>query len=664
MKKKTFKNKLILIIAVVLCLSISSAVSAIVMSNNGDVTITIDSNNVISEEFLGVGGNNWSSNLSNEGKERTGMTEAYFEIDAKRILTVRPKIMRIMIQPHYIVDFDDNGDGVVNELDTNKGENNWKNGKYNFDSDYMYNFWRYCEVYKAAGTKIELNFGGAVSEEIIDWFGIPNAPDQYNSTRSAPEDLESFAKATAALVKECHTRGFGDTVTLLNFYNESGHTNYSAFGDKREYWCKMLELAHYALKDAGLRDKIIVIGADDMTWTPLGTTNGDKYHMAWMDYIYNNAFKKGYCDTLSSHNYFAIGDTDSLNTPEEEAELYYIPAMQRYSGMKMNLLVTEHNRTNDTASGMEASNGHYYASMGGHILAQINSGVSASAMWHFSGGLIPAPLNVNMGAGKITTANNLWNLPSRYKVDDVEISGIEKVSSTFGEVGLLMRYIETNSKIVKTNVSDPENYRSATAIKGDDTTVVLEVNRSSKTNRNITINLDGRTNKTYYKHIYTFPTDDDLTSEEAMRQFDGNAILPEGKAVSIENGTIKDQVGSGHYLIVYTTLPNAQQIVLEKTEIEIEKTETATINVKRVIGLDSDDVEYTIMQDYDSDSDFGTLKSAEGSLNGNIYIPADDAQSGDTIAIKVSSKASNANSIAEGGRYNTDAYSVAIIRIK
>ncbi len=650
MLKKFSKRAIITTLSVALCFVIAGVTTAVSIGRSSGIRMAIDASEVLQEHYTGVGANMWVNDLDEESIAYLDMSEAYVEVNLKRLMTVKPKLMRIMIMPQYIIDASDG----------KNGEENWKNGIYDFDTDSMHNFWRYCELFKASGTQVELNFGGATSTDVLEWFGIPDLVDQHGGTRSAPEDLEAWALATASLLKECHDRGYGDVVTYLNFYNESGHANYGAYGDKRVYWCKMLELVHYELlkddyKVSGktLRELTTVIGADNDTQQLFGY---DTQHKEWFDYIYENAYKKGYCDTMSTHTYMNTSTNTTYMHNVNEVSDYLQDVVAEYPDMDQDLMVTEFGRLGiDGVNGEGTDGGYSTTSAAGQLIVQANAGVSASLYWFGVGGYIPSPLS-NFQAGA-----TLWDSPSlRNRSVGVTDSytkvynGVDGVTATFGELGMVMRYIENDSKIIKTTTNS-DDFRLAAYTKDEDTTIVVEIERDSES-RDFTIDLDDRTDKTYYRHIYEFPSDDVMISAEADSQFGENAILPEGTALDTSSGEITDSVGEGHYLIVYTTYPNAQQVVLEDCEIEIKAGESAEIKVTEVIGFENSDitkVEYSVLSGTDE---------INGTLSGNTYTASADAQVGDTVAIMVKSTADDAVK-TNNSRYDTDSYAVAVIRI-
>ena len=615
--------------------------SLLLCSRKGDFVANkfkIESKNAVCSNYGGVGGNLWTCDLSDEGIKAIRLTEAYFEINAQRINKVKPKLMRIMIMPQYIVDYSDGKNGYEN----------WINGIYDFNTSYMHNFWRYCEAFKKAGTKIELNMGGAVSTDIVDWYGM-GVYDQFGGTRTGPENLDAFALATVSLLKECHRRGYGDTVTFLNFYNESCHLNFGSFGDKRVFWCKMLELVHKELVKQGLRDKVTVIGADADTHAVLG---GDVLHQEWLDYIYENAFKKGYCDTLSSHLYFDHQPADGGQVGRfykiDNMVEYCNQAVKAYPGMKRNLMITEFGRLDHKdAPGVEGGDGNFDRSLVGEVLAQANEGISYSAFWFFHGAYISSPI-CNFQCGGL----QLWETPGYREERGGRMLDINAVNSTFGEMGLLMRYINTDSTVVK-SYSDSKDFRIGTFLDGEDTTVVIEVNRGDA-DRDFEIDLDGRTNKPYYKHIYTFPKDDNMMGKEADSQFDGNAILPVGEKIDVLEGKIKDSVGDGHYLILYTTLPEAKQLVLNSIEVELHKGESFKFEVKQVIGTENAKIKYSVMPDGKTGAVCGEI-SDDGT-----YTAPENSKSGDTVAIMVGLD-DGRETVSE--RYTAEDFAVAIVRI-
>lgn len=244
------------VIGIVLCLAISGVVIADSMPRTPVTTkLKIDYNTVVCDNYVGVGANSWISDLSNQSKELMGMTQAHFDLNAKRMATVSAASVRIMFMPHYVMFLDD----------ADKGEEKWNDGQLNYNSDTYKSFVAQCKAHKDAGTRVMLNWGGAVKAEVVDWFGIDDVPDEQGGTRTAPDNLDAYADNLAELVYHLRAVEGLTNVDIINFHNEVSMNNFATFGDKRVIWVKMLELTHKALKDKGIRDDLTIIGVDIAT---------------------------------------------------------------------------------------------------------------------------------------------------------------------------------------------------------------------------------------------------------------------------------------------------------------------------------------------------------------------------------------------------------------
>lgn len=602
MKFKTKKAKAI--ISVIIAISLITSIFAIKsFAENLSVKLTVNADEVIQEDYIGVGGNFWTGCMTEEGIEYLDMTEAHLDLNIKRIQTVKPAFMRMVVMPHYMVDFDDNGDGVVDENDVLKGENNWKNGKYDFESDYMKNFFAYAKAFKDAGTEIELNFGNACSQDIKDWYAIKGTADADGGNRSAPDDLEAFAKACSALIQECFSRGL-DNVKYVCFYNEVCHVEYGAFGDRRLYWCEMLKRVHEQLKADGIRDDVKIIGSDCDTQFKYNN-GGDAAHYEFLDYVKKNASE--YYDLMSVHLYWAW-DYNS------DRQLRNIADMEEYCRNVLkdhpNTLVTEFSY---------GTNNAYDVSRSGQVLAHSNTGIGGSAFWFFCGTYIPDPLNTYR-----KDPHELWDSPSK--------EGVDKVNTTFGEMGLLMRYIPKHSKVLK-SASNSNDVRIAVYNKGDDFTAVVETNNNI-VDRNLTIDFGTNINKKFRKHVYVYP--DDINNS----QFDANAILPVSeKEITLENGTLTDTVSKEHCLIIYTTLDEEEQIALNSVEQSVIAGSSVQFSVTEKIAVpDNSKVTWEVV-------------TGGGTIDESGKYTATGVSSGDVVSVKASVSGSNA-------------YAIAIVKIK
>ena len=644
--KKVFGKKLLVpIMAMLLCVAVAFGTVAVADGTSGGNQIIINVNaddtvkkyivedeeeqkNVEDAIYLGEGTNEWDMILGPDAVLQTGMSDAYFEVTAQRILKTKPNMVRLMIQPYYLTFIDDE----------DIGQGRWEKGELNYDSAYMYNFWRYLEVFQAAGTAVMLNYGFTTPKPMHTWFCIKDVPTHERQIQlfghagtSAPRDLETFAKNLGILLKECERRGFiaptvdpdtqktltgierrqKSTIQYINFYNEvQGPAEYTTFGDKRVYWCRMLQYVHEVLQDNGYRSKtdealnnrelhsILIVGVDT---TDSGATFGDNTRM-FIDYLYTNAYLKGYCDTFDTHQYFNWGKSSKQNRGIAAAQTtaYATERWPMYIKGTYNILMAEHGSAESganltaSADGMEKYSGLATPFDGSTVSQAIGfslGGCMGTLTWFPHDFFFPR--NPNFLNSSFT---NLWAVPSSSTVENGvvtavkssgKIFGIEGVNSNYGE-SIFMRYLPDNAKVAKSTVdaTNTDYVRLASYLNDTDTAVVAEFDciggtktdgttpefsyseykkDSSYKERTVRINLGDR-NGTYYKYTHEYVENSFTTSLESQTVYDGNAILPDGELMVVKkdaNGYyIEDTISANHCLVVYSTVEPMQQIAL------------------------------------------------------------------------------------------------------
>ena len=624
MKKVFSKKFLVPVMAMLLCVAVAFGTGAIAAETGGNANIVINVNpddTVKKYEgskedaiFAGFGINEWDMALGPDAIVNAGMSDAYFEINAQRIIKIKPKTVRFMILPYYLCYMDEK-DG---------GEAKWKAGDLNFNSAFMYNFWRYLEVFQAAGTAVELNWGYQNMKPMIDWFGIKDVPGCSSdiqafgmSKRSAPRDLQAFANNFVKLLDECAKRGFivaGDrnasTIKYVGFYNEvyNGNSEFAAFGDKRTYWCKMLEYVHKALVTGGYRDKsdrskhtIAIVGSEHGGVSNVVPTGFVQFN----DYVYENAYKKGYCDLLDYHNY--------LNWAKDPATFCARaiqcadPASWSNNRWKMdgdgsyNLFIAEIGTTEGVPTYTASADGNknysgvatpFDGTAVSMAIAMSLGGAHSAINWFCHDSYFVRSANI-----RNSSALHGWAYASMTgKKQGTKALGVEGVNSTFGEQ-IFTAYVPAYSKVAKSTVNEgnENSVRLATYMKDNDTAVVAEFdcfggmekdgstpnfsyseyknNKESYNTRTVRINLGDRKG-TYYKYVHEYPESSFVDSQESQNMFDGNAILPDGEPLEVKgsdgNYYIEDKISANHCLVIYSTLEPAQQIALADGSREIE----------------------------------------------------------------------------------------------
>lgn len=624
MKKVFSKKFLVPVMAMLLCVAVAFGTGAIAAETSGNANIVINVNpqDTVkkyegSDEyaiFAGLGFNEWDMALGPDAIVNTGMSDAYFEINAQRIIKIKPKTVRFLILPYYLC-FMDDADG---------GEERWTKGELNFNSAFMYNFWRYLEVFQAAGTAVELNWGYQNMKPMIYWFGIKDVPAQPSditdfgmSKRSAPRDLQAFANNFVKLLDECAKRGFivkGDrnasTIKYVGFYNEVSNTGceFSAFGDKRIYWCKMLEYVHKALVTGGYRH---ATDRSKHTIAIVGTEHGvspttNSVVTQFNDYVYDNAYKKGYCDMMNYHQYLNWSNDPASSfargTKFTESTSWCNDRWKMEGNGTYGTLIAE--------TGGSEGRATYAASADGN---KNYSGVATP----FDGSAVSIAIGASLGGSHsamswfchdnyfVRSANFInsaalhgWAYPSMTgkKSAKGKALGVEGVNSTFGEQ-IFTAYVPAYSKVAKSTVNEgnEDSVRLATYMKDNDTAVVAEFDyfggmekdgstpnfvynsyKDGKTTynpRTVRINLGDR-GGTYYKYVHEYPESSFVDSQESQNMFDGNAILPDGKKCNVVKGSdgnyyIDDTISANHCLVIYSTLEPAQQIALADGSREI-----------------------------------------------------------------------------------------------
>ncbi|MGD0031643.1 chitobiase/beta-hexosaminidase C-terminal domain-containing protein [Paenibacillus illinoisensis] len=296
--------------------------------NSTSHTITIDTSDVIQDDFLGVGVNTIPTALM-PGQTQYGYTEAHWEVDKKRIQTIEPKVARVWFQ--------------IDWMEPTKGTYTW-------DSAKMKAFYKYLDAFKTAGTEIELNFGWKVGSTVHDWFTIPG----IDPWTSAPADLDAYAASASALLEELiQNRGY-DNVKYLTFYNEpNGSWDFEAPGDQKAYYAEMVNKTSARLTADGLRDLIEIWGPEE-TGAP-----------AWIEYMKEHAD-----DAIDGYSFHVYGESyDGLGSAFEQRK--------EYVGDKP-LHLTEFGWADDNASNWDAG----YANS---VIQTANMGVKSALMWQLNG---------------------------------------------------------------------------------------------------------------------------------------------------------------------------------------------------------------------------------------------------------------------------------------
>lgn len=592
--KKSFSKRITAAVLTVV-IALSAAVVSGAFSGNWSTApketrlVTVNTDKVITEDYEGVGNNHWV------GPYYYNMNDAYELVNEKRNATLEPSYMRMMFLPQWAVNLND---------DAATQEANYLAGNFYFESVEFQNFMRKIKMYHETGTRVQLNLGGRVTTNggMSQWFGIQNVELSEAGTRSAPRNLEAFAKLGVAIIKYADDQGF-DNIRMMSFYNEVNGGNFEAFFDKRIYYSQMVKKMHEALAEAGYRDQsnedkyVRLCGVDVsgfVSEAPItgfisyiaancrvtqadkdADTTGIKYKdravgSAVYDYLATHEYQGGWYNS-----YFDRSVDESPKGyrggiyPVTKQLAEYVSDEYKYLGTdeyvdfsKERVYINEFGAGD--IDGTNSRNQNYELNETAQVIAHTNAGASGSAYWFYFGEMIPDPMNVNQTGTDICDAA----VPSK---------GTYTVSNNWATRGLAYRYVPDHSKVYDITVAgsnltgnDPTKtdiiasaYKSTDKSAADKQgyTVLMNVG-PSEADRAVEIKFTGDDKPTkgtkFRRHVFVCQGDVDGDGiAETTNYYNGytdlggntlggpNAILaPADQVLTVnENGTINDTTG-------------------------------------------------------------------------------------------------------------------------
>jgi hypothetical protein len=323
------------------------ALPAFAAAQDEQRTVTVNLDEVVQEDYLGIGVNVIPWSLTGD-TAAYGYDDADWEVDVERILTVQPKVARMWFQIDWM------------ELEK---------GQYDFESPEMKAFYRYLDAFKQAGTEVLLNFGWKVGERVHDWFLYPGVQKPYES---APGDLVAYGHSASALLNELIVERGYDNVDYLTFYNEpNGSWDFEGPADQKAYYAEMARKVHEQLQADGLRDEVQI-------WGPEEVNAPD-----WTQYMAEHA--GDVFDQYSFHLYGESYDFMSTAIDQRRASIGDAP-----------LNLSEMGWTNPGTSVWETGYSNY-------IIRSANSGVHSNLVWQLNGVMTDDP------RGDTNGSFNMWD---------------------------------------------------------------------------------------------------------------------------------------------------------------------------------------------------------------------------------------------------------------
>lgn len=323
------------------------ALPAFAATTDAQRTVTVNLDEIIQEDYLGIGVNVIPWSLMGD-TAAYGYDDADWEVDVERILTVQPKVARVWFQIDWM------------ELEK---------GQYDFESPEMQAFYRYLDAFEQAGTEVLLNFGWKVGERVHDWFLYPGVQKPYES---APGDLVAYGHSASALLNELIVERGYDNVDYLTFYNEpNGSWDFEGPADQKAYYAEMARKVHEQLQADGLRDEVQI-------WGPEEVNAPD-----WTQYMAENA--GDVFDQYSFHLYGESYDFMGQAIDQRRASIGDAP-----------LNLSEMGWTNPGTSVWETGYSNY-------IIRSANNGVHSNLVWQLNGVMTDDP------RGDTNGAFNMWD---------------------------------------------------------------------------------------------------------------------------------------------------------------------------------------------------------------------------------------------------------------
>ena len=530
----------------------------------------VDTTHVKTEDFIGIGANDIPMAWMPESRQK-GFRNVLWPVYQYRFNKAKPSVVRVWFQP----------DWVVTE------EEDYKQGKCNFQSDKMRAFLKYMDTYQAAGIEVELDFGWKVSTEIQEWYCVPTTGSGPRSwltkAASAPKDFEGFAKCCASTIKFLAEEKGYTCLKYLSFYNESNYGDDHDFdggdflgyrGKSKEMWEKMLRAVDKELKAQNL-DKYV------QYW--LAEESGcDEVVIGWIDYMMEN------CREFNSLNCFHR----YANKYNDRIEMFR--EFLAHSG-DVGAAATEfavYSPPNWNQSNVE------------YVMSMLHSGLRGGLYWILQGVMLTDPTWLYLKGNERSS----WFLPP-YEEAWTE-------AYPYHEFSLFTHYLPAHSKVLETYSPD-EDVRIETIVTPDGNYTVFVESKESKFEKTIEVKFSEVIGKAFRKHVY----------KESEVTLDGNLTIPR-VLTEIEVGdTLSDTLDTDYQLVCYTTIPAFRQINLNSTYA------TAPLGGSFKFEAELIDCDGELLWEVvASDGDKGTIDQ-----NGLFQFPT-VTRPGDRHAIKVSLK--------------------------
>jgi len=569
--------------------------------------ITVDTKNVLNDNFIGLGTNSFTSVLTAEGMQKTGLNKVYHELNKERLTSLSLNASRIYFQIDWMIP--DSGDAEADKT-------NYLNGVYDLSSEKMKAFYEYSKMLKDMDTDIEVTFGWKNAERIQEWFNAP--VDAGYEQVAAPADLDAFASAAIAFLK--HTREQKDLTNIkyISFYNEPNIGDFEITSvDEKIYWSRMLNTFNTKLVSAGMDDEVEVWGPEIS-----GIEVVDDIHYGWwtgvLDLSTENAVSS--VDTWSFHHYYDFDP--SMNNYKRAVETFRRckDALSTRGIENNSCIITEMYGFSSDPSFRSWFT--WNDSITGYLTAIANSGFSGMFTWTTTSSYIPEPLNMQP-----SSLRDPWAHPHSE-------TACSEVRRSFYEQSLIGNYVPKGSKVLYTDWIGDDIRASAYSFEqdgGTGYTVVVEKNGyfsgavldNGKNNpMDVNISLSNRVNATFNRFSYIAETQ--VVDSQAT-------VNPLDKTIKCKNGVIKDSYNENYGVYVYTTLEPIKQVEINKNVLHLAKGESFDFDATLIDCDTTDEIEFSITECTGTEP--GTINSETG-----VYTASSSATKGDMVAVRATLK--------------------------
>ncbi len=554
--------------------------------------ISVDVDNVVWDDFYGLGSHAFTAAFAYT--DRNKYNEPLFEFDMNREKVITPSVYRMHFQLEYMIT-DTEEEPTRRDIKNNKDYQNYLKGIYDFESPEMLSTYKYLDEYKKNGSDIMLNFGWKVNPRITNWYALPVS--LY--TASAPYDLDAYARACVALVKNFKDRGY-DNVKYLTFFNEPNNgVDFVTFGDSVVWFAKMIFEMDEEFKKAGLRDEIGILGPEQ------GQTTLKNYSYVEdfveyegisdvVDYYSFHRYYKG--EGWFENNYYEYFN-DMLLFNNEWGKRFWITEMCAFGGPYEPI-----HQYGDLGSYRDWND-----TWGSYMIASLNVGMRGVLAWGIGDGYWPYP-------------HHVWHGGQVY-IHTESVSKMTEVFQSYEEVGLITNYVTPHCDVLMTDWEGDDIKAAAVKLADGNYTILVETKGGSDRYR-FQIDFSKEINKKFYK----FQTNrlENLTNDYSIP-----ACREEFDVTDKLTDTV---VGTDATFYVYTTKKPKEQISLNKYDVMLNQSGTYEFTAS-FKDCDTTDLVWSIAAATGKE---GTITATTG--NKAEYKPDKNAKPGDVIAVRATLK--------------------------